>query len=1544
MALGEKYYAEKTSDLGDVVRVELWFEGFGGTATEHILMEPGVLPDYEGPGERDVYKPVLTASCEAHFRDDGTLDADLHGIGMRDAQMRVFSGSTEVFRGWIVPKQDRRHLNYPGSDDVTQISARCGLSDLKDMPFVDASGDFWSDRVTLKTVLARCLEKTDLGVGFATCSNWFTPAMVGTDDPLDQVYVNTRGLRDAEGDLPVSVLDVLTMALKVHHLTLRQSVGPRWYIQQRDRIADATVDHFVYNPGGSFVTKETGTLRVTVSENGAAALRPLTDRQPTFMGLKSASVVFGHGEPPNLIRNPYFGSQTQSGLPEQEGIFVRARGGGARRGVIIEDPGPRGWNAKFGGQFNRPPRASTYKGDWKYFNGTSQVDPDILGPFADHTGNSAIAGYRWVDDAFADPFTDLERYLVNQNGVLYQGGTGQAIQYSVSAFVVVDPGFAESTIEDELRFPVYYQIILVDPDTNAEMHWLDEDMSWQGTAQRIRMGERPASMTIGNLGQWGVPGDGHWYTESDTSDDLPAGIWEVRVKLWEAADITPEERLDNLLWTSIIFAPVIDGFLAPASTSASAADPNSTHRLTLQQDVLLGDAPVVGMLTSLTHSDKSPTEDWKRGAYGVGEPESDKKLHELLAEELYLEQADNIPIHESGYLKEFPRVWPHQVLYLEGMAYQVGSVQYDLLRGRQRGSYPQLARSSRSVTKTEIELDGQFTSFTGLASSLSRGNIELAEKISLRVKRGEVLSELNIEFDNINVDTYLLKSANFDGVIDATNPLAVSITNAGTLGWAIANSGDAAFNNVLIRGAVISDSTIDGFDTDEFAKLADDEAITGLWAFSQNPAIAGGTNWYSGNDGAGSGMDSDLLDGQHGSHYAALSEAETITGEWNYTTAPRFTAGINRPDNAGVAISPGNGINTLYGTLALYDVTGTTQIGGLNNTTGDFTLHEGQLSLNDQIRDDAINLFGNVYTIGIRSGTWFALSNHRFRLETAEAATGNLFEVGNTSAANFFHIEEAGHAVFSHNVGSPDFVSRTTGWRVTGPGQADFRGIYADELTVQAFTADVAQALVGSEYLTKSRGVLSRSFTVPAVSSTAFLYVEDLEELGALPVFEDGGTIRLRYISRADGGLIVADVWGTVASYVDQGGGEQRWTFTTRQTSVAGETIYQGSVALDYGTSGSGMIVSTVLDAQGSPYTQFQTWTDTNADHVPDAYQVLTRIGVLEGITDADLGGALTGAGLYGTNVYLKGKVVATSGYIGSTTQGWTITASNINNGNVFIGSSVSALADPNRILIGFWNPADLPIIIAYGDATDTFISMRSDASWGLRGDVGGVRVFEVNADGLYINGGGTFTGALSAATGTFAGSLSAATGTFAGSLSAATGTFAGSLTAATGSFAGSLTAATGSFSGQVTALTGELVDLDVTGVLTMGAGGEITNAGGDYSITSAGISAGTGKILLDNEGIKIDIGDYNALAFRSGSTVMARLRGHVNGLQLIGLNGGRGEFIANLAPTVYDSGNSPTVDITGPPIVYSHFLISPNTWELRVKFPNGQVRTLATD
>ena len=59
------------------------------------------------------------------------------------------------------------------------------------------------------------------------------------------------------------------------------------------------------------------------------------------------------------------------------------------------------------------------------------------------------------------------------------------------------------------------------------------------------------------------------------------------------------------------------------------------------------------------------------------------------------------------------------------------------------------------------------------------------------------------------------------------------------------------------------------------------------WYFQHNISIAGSTNWHAGNDGSGSGLDADLLDGQHGSYYApasslgnyVLKSGDTMSGD-----------------------------------------------------------------------------------------------------------------------------------------------------------------------------------------------------------------------------------------------------------------------------------------------------------------------------------------------------------------------------------------------------------------------------------------------------------------------------------------------------------------------------------------------------------------------------------------------------------------------------------------------------------------------------------------
>lgn len=190
-----------------------------------------------------------------------------------------------------------------------------------------------------------------------------------------------------------------------------------------------------------------------------------------------------------------------------------------------------------------------------------------------------------------------------------------------------------------------------------------------------------------------------------------------------------------------------------------------------------------------------------------------------------------------------------------------------------------------------------------------------------------------------------------------------------------------------------------------------------------------------------------------------------------------------------------------------------------------------------------------------------------------------------------------------------------TGWGVTYAGAADFRSIYADELHVAAFIADTARVKVGSEYITPSMALVSRGFTIPAVSSTGTLYVEDAPGLDNLPVFANEDWVLLRIMNRSGGGLSVQNAWGQVAGYADLAAGEQSWTFTTRSAgSAVGQVAQRGSMAMDFGISGDGWLWQTAIDPAGAPYLGITTWqgadpyTDANRSH-----QI--RLGQLSGVT-----------------------------------------------------------------------------------------------------------------------------------------------------------------------------------------------------------------------------------------------------------------------------------------------------------------------------------------
>lgn len=631
------------------------------------------------------------------------------------------------------------------------------------------------------------------------------------------------------------------------------------------------------------------------------------------------------------------------------------------------------------------------------------------------------------------------------------------------------------------------------------------------------------------------------------------------------------------------------------------------------------------------------------------------------------------------------------------------------------------------------------------APTVPRGEeVPHKSEIEFAVKEGDTVTSLTLNLEGIHWDGKVFETTNWNGAFDEAT---YRITNPGTTGAAITKAGDGAFENLWIRGELFVPSNFAGAQhnhDDRYLKLtggtiAGDLGIAGGGIFR---GVENEMHVFA-PDGTNHGTlvvqklvvagDATIIEGEK----VALSDNFVLlNSDWTGTPSQNAGIEINQGDldneflefdqgllrwgqrRAGSTFQPFARTNVAESISGAWTVTGTwnfqppagasSKVFQFNHGYALYVDSAGAGPANNRLWVEAPD--GGEIVLGPRSGNsepgQFRLRAHTMRLETANYQNGEVSGYGSIF-------------VDGGTLESNGYVSRTAGAQFNfTTGHADVRSLYSDEIQTQAFSADVAQLLVGSEILSKSRATLAESFTVPAVGATAALVVEDLEELGATPVFEDGDTIRLRYISREGGGLIVADAWGTVASYVNSGNGTQSWTWTTRKLGpgVQGKVIHRGAVAYDYGTPGSGMIYSTVLDAAGSPYTQYQTWSDTDGDFAPDAYAVLARLGNLNGIGKTVAGRTVGGNGLYSTNVFLEGVIAVSRGYFGA-------------NGHTIVGDNLSGETQTGKVLVGNFNNGSLPIVKLAGHNTTSYVQMdyTSSSDWGLKGVINGNEYFKLS-------------------------------------------------------------------------------------------------------------------------------------------------------------------------------------------------------------------------
>jgi len=225
------------------------------------------------------------------------------------------------------------------------------------------------------------------------------------------------------------------------------------------------------------------------------------------------------------------------------------------------------------------------------------------------------------------------------------------------------------------------------------------------------------------------------------------------------------------------------------------------------------------------------------------------------------------------------------------------------------------------------------------------------------------------------------------------------------------------------------------------------------------------------------------------------------------------------------------------------------------------------------------------------------------------------------------------------SIQADNFASQTTGWRVTYEGAGDFRYLFADEMHVKSFIADLEQALAGGQIICKSVSTLAVAYTLPAAGGASTVWIKDLPSAENMAVFQSGDLIRFRQFSRAAGELTVADAWGVVTAYADQANKMQTWTFTRSAGGLAGTAsgvIPIDAIVLDYGVTGNGYYEVNAIDglyADNSPYAQVVTWNS----HPLTTLAVRMRMGNLHGIFSVDNEhGLFAGTGVATTSRYLR--------------------------------------------------------------------------------------------------------------------------------------------------------------------------------------------------------------------------------------------------------------------------------------------------------------------
>ena len=367
-------------------------------------------------------------------------------------------------------------------------------------------------------------------------------------------------------------------------------------------------------------------------------------------------------------------------------------------------------------------------------------------------------------------------------------------------------------------------------------------------------------------------------------------------------------------------------------------------------------------------------------------------------------------------------------------------------------------------------------------------------------------------------------------------------------------------------------------------------------------------------------------------------------------------AGVNMTQGSGVFFSssgdfkmgdPNGNIKFSEGSFSITGSDINIDVTQLNISASGFTLSSPQASMslgnNKELLLHATGGTGGVPILKMDGGE---ISSSNFFLSTTGEITGSAGKIGGWTIGNSTLSGTNITLDSSGTIQTADYSSGVKGWKIDQSGEAEFENAtIRGTLATVTFEKESINAVGGQLWVANSTAISGSTVGVSAAT---------------MSVVNASGFVANEYliIKKETGSGFNQEVVKVVSSSIT-GNGTNDFAgniMVTRAVSGSATTYEEGQVIVSTGVSESGYIrINANPSDAATPYIDI---VERTGSAYPD-FELKARLGDLSGISSAKVG-TDPGFGLFSENVFLTGKITATSGEIG----GYAITSNAISSSN----------------------------------------------------------------------------------------------------------------------------------------------------------------------------------------------------------------------------------------------------------------------------------------